>query len=153
MTIVGAGAGVAELTALAVTSELAPTRKRGQYVAILIFTIVPFVPSSFYAQLIACKSCNTPDHPQYLCSTDHTNWRYVGIIVCVWNGIGFFLTFFFYHPPPRVNAQNKTRRQILGEIDYLGGLLSISGMVCFMAGMQWGGYQVRRPLYLYQEYY
>ena len=72
MTIVGAGAGVAELTgkvvipdlcelridleaALSVTSELAPTRKRGQYVAILIFTIVPFVPSSLYAQIIACK--------------------------------------------------------------------------------------------------
>lgn len=57
MTIVGAGAGVAELTALSVVSELAPTRKRGQYVAILIFTIVPFVPSSLYAQIIACKSC------------------------------------------------------------------------------------------------
>lgn len=56
MTIVGAGAGIAELTALAVVSELAPTRKRGQYVAVLIFTIVPFVPSSFYAQLIACES-------------------------------------------------------------------------------------------------
>jgi hypothetical protein len=58
MTIVGAGAGIAELTALAVVSELAPTRKRGQYVAVLIFTIVPFVPSSFYAQLIACQYNN-----------------------------------------------------------------------------------------------
>ncbi|KAK5174973.1 uncharacterized protein LTR77_000109 [Saxophila tyrrhenica] len=125
MTIVGAGAGVAELTALSVTSELAPTRKRGQYVAVLIFTIVPFVPSSFYAQLIAY----------------HSNWRYVGIIVCVWNGIGFFLTLFFYHPPPRVNSMGKSRREVLREIDYVGGLLSISGMVCFMAGMQWGGYQ------------
>ena len=55
MTIVGAGAGVAELTALAVVSELAPTRKRGTYIAVLIFSIVPFVPSSFYAQLIACE--------------------------------------------------------------------------------------------------
>jgi hypothetical protein len=56
MTIVGGGAGIAELTALAVTSELAPTRKRGKYVGILIFTIVPFVPSSLYAQIIACES-------------------------------------------------------------------------------------------------
>jgi hypothetical protein len=55
MTIVGAGAGIAELTALAVTAELAPTRKRGAYVAVLIFTIVPFVPSGLYAQLIACE--------------------------------------------------------------------------------------------------
>lgn len=35
------------------TSEMAPTRKRGAYVAVLIFTIVPFVPSGFYAQMIA----------------------------------------------------------------------------------------------------
>ena len=55
MTIVGAGAGIAELIALAVTSELAPTRKRGKYVGILIFTIVPFVPSGLYAQIIACE--------------------------------------------------------------------------------------------------
>lgn len=52
--VVGAGAGMAELTALAVVSELAPTRKRGKYVAVLIFSIVPFVPSGLYAQLIAC---------------------------------------------------------------------------------------------------
>lgn len=46
---------MAELTALAVVSELAPTRKRGTYVSILIFTILPFIPSGVYAQLIACK--------------------------------------------------------------------------------------------------
>ena len=45
---------MAELTALAVVSELAPTRKRGKYVAVLIFSIIPFVPSGLYAQLIAC---------------------------------------------------------------------------------------------------
>lgn len=32
--------------------------------------------------------------------------------------------------------------EVLKQIDYVGGLLSISGMVLFMAGMQWGGYQV-----------
>jgi MFS family permease len=55
-TIAGAGAGICELTALAVTAELAPTRKRGLYVSVLIFTILPFVPSGIYAQLIAGKS-------------------------------------------------------------------------------------------------
>jgi MFS family permease len=53
MAIAGAGAGIAELTALAVTSELAPTRKRGKYVSILVFTIIPFCPSVLWAQLIA----------------------------------------------------------------------------------------------------
>jgi predicted MFS family arabinose efflux permease len=120
MTIVGAGAGIAELTALAVTSELAPTRKRGKYVSILIFTIVPFVPSGIYAQLIAF----------------YKGWRYCGIIICVWNGLGFLLTLFFYFPPPRVNSLGKTKQQILKEIDFIGGFLMISGLVLFMAGMQ-----------------
>jgi hypothetical protein len=44
MVFSGIGAGINELTALAVTSELAPTSQRGKYVAILVFTILPFVP-------------------------------------------------------------------------------------------------------------
>jgi MFS family permease len=55
----GIGAGINELTALAATAEMAPTRKRGLYVGGLIFTIVPFTPSVLYAQLIAY----------------HTTWR------------------------------------------------------------------------------
>lgn len=66
MTIAGAGAGIGELTALAATAELAPTAKRGTYVSVLIFTIIPFVPSGIYAQLIACES-----HP--LCPEKATN--------------------------------------------------------------------------------
>ncbi|KIW66046.1 hypothetical protein PV04_08255 [Phialophora macrospora] len=124
-TIAGAAAGISELTALAVTSELAPTRKRGAYVAVLIFTIVPFVPSGFYAQMIA----------------SHSSWRYCGIIICVWNGLALIITALFYFPPPRPNSKGKSTREILSEIDYVGGFLSIVGMVLFMAGMQWGGYQ------------
>lgn len=45
MVFAGVGAGINELTALAVTSELAPTAQRGKYVAVLIFTILPFLPS------------------------------------------------------------------------------------------------------------
>lgn len=53
MAIAGAGAGINELTALAATAEMAPTKKRGQYVAFLIFSILPFCPSVLWAQLIA----------------------------------------------------------------------------------------------------
>jgi len=59
----------------------------------------------------------------------------------VWAAIGFFLTLFFYFPPPRVNSQGLSRSEILGQIDYVGGLLSVVGMILFMMGMQWGGYQ------------
>jgi hypothetical protein len=51
------------------------------------------------------------------------------------------MTAAFYFPPPRVNSQGLSRTEVLKQIDYVGGLLSISGMLLFMMGMQWGGYQ------------
>lgn len=127
MAIAGGGAGVNELTALAATSEMAPTRQRGKYVAVLIFTILPFCPSVLWAQLIA----------------SHSSWRYVGAFCGAWNGAGLLVTVLFYFPPPRANSVGMTRRDIISRVDFVGGFLSIVGMILFMAGMQWGGYQVR----------
>ena len=129
MAIAGAGAGINELTALAVASELAPTRKRGIYVAVLIFTILPFCPSVLWAQLIAA----------------HSGWRYCGVLCGVWAAVGLILTIFFYFPPPRVNSQGLTKMEVFKQIDFVGGFLSIVGMLLFMAGLQWGGYQVNCP--------
>lgn len=125
MVFAGIGAGINELTALAVTSELAPTAKRGKYVAILIFTIIPFCPSVLWAQLIAY----------------HYSWRWIGCLCGVYNFIGLALTAAFYFPPPRVNSMGMSRKEIIRQIDWVGGALSIPGMLLFMAGMQWGGYQ------------
>ncbi|KAL5366016.1 putative MFS drug efflux pump [Aspergillus floccosus] len=125
MAIAGAGAGVNELTALAATSEMAPTRKRGKYVAILIFTIAPFAPSVMWAQLIASSS----------------HWRNVGVFCAAWSGFGLLITILFYFPPPRVNSQGLSRWEIVSRVDYVGGFLSIVGLILLMAGMQWGGYQ------------
>lgn len=125
MTISGVGAGICELTSLAVTAELAPTRSRGKYVAVLVFTIVPFCPSVLWAQLIA----------------SHAGWRYCCLLCGIWAAIGFFGTLFFYFPPPRPNSRGLTRKEIIGEIDFVGGALSITGMIVFLAGLQWGGYQ------------
>lgn len=126
MTIAGGGAGISELTALAATSEMAPARLRGKYVSILVFTIVPFCPSVLWAQLIAA----------------HGSWRFVGAFVCAYNGIGLLVTVFFYFPPPRVNSTGLSRREVIKRVDFMGGFLSIVGMILFLAGMQWGGYQV-----------
>ncbi|KAF2214938.1 hypothetical protein CERZMDRAFT_110478 [Cercospora zeae-maydis SCOH1-5] len=125
MVFAGVGAGINELTALAATSELAPTSKRGKYVAVLIFSILPFLPSVLYGQLIAY----------------YANWRWLGLICGLWASIGLVMVVIFYHPPPRVNSQGMTTRDILRQIDYVGGFLSVSGMLLFMMGMQWGGYQ------------
>lgn len=126
MALAGAGAGINELTALAVTSELAPTRKRGTYVAVLVFTIVPFCPSVLWAQLIA----------------EHAGWRYCGVLCGVWAAVGLILTIVFYSPPPRVNSQGLSRMEVFKQIDFMGGFLSIFGMLLFIAALQWGGYQV-----------
>jgi len=125
MALAGAGAGINELTALAATSELAPTAKRGKYVAVLIFTILPFAPSVLWGQLIAF----------------HSSWRYVGLLCGAWAFIGLVMTAVFYFPPPRVNSTGLTNREIISRIDFVGGFLSIVGMILFIAGLLWGGYQ------------
>ena len=126
MAIAGVGAGINELTALAVASELAPTRKRGIYVAVLIFTILPFCPSVLWAQLIGQSA----------------GWRYCGVLCGVWGAVGLILTVCFYFPPPRVNSQGLSKMEIFKQIDFMGGFLSIFGMLLFMASLQWGGNQV-----------
>ena len=123
----GFGAGLNELIALSGAAELVPARLRGAYVGGIVFTILPFVPSTLYAQLI----------------TKASNWRYVGILVAVWNLIGLLLVVFAYKPPPRPNSHGRSRKEILRQIDYVGGLLSTAGTMCFMMGMQWGATQVR----------
>lgn len=125
MTLSGIGAGICELTSLAVTAELAPTRKRGKYVAILVFTIIPFCPSVLWGQLIAY----------------YASWRYCCLFAGIWAAIGFFGVVFFYFPPPRPNSRGLSKKEIISEIDFVGGGLSVGGMILFLAGLQWGGYQ------------
>ncbi|KAF2087655.1 MFS multidrug transporter-like protein [Saccharata proteae CBS 121410] len=124
MSIAGVGAGILELTALAVTSEIAPTRKRGKYNAWMILTILPFCPSVLWAQWVA----------------HYGSWRYIGLWCALWAFIGLVLTFVFYHPPPRTNTNGLSRMELVKRIDWIGGFLSIAGLLLFMAGLQWGGY-------------
>jgi hypothetical protein len=113
-----------ELIALAGTAELVPVAKRGNYVAALVFTIIPFCPSTLWAQLI----------------THASNWRYNGILVGVWNFLGLVFVLLLYKDPPRP-ADRESKSAILQRIDYVGGLLSIGGCLLFMMGMQWGAVQ------------
>jgi hypothetical protein len=126
MAFSGAGAGICELTAVAAASEMAPTRKRGTYVALLDLSIIPFVPSVLWGQLI----------------TQYSHWRFVGLLIGGWNGLGLLMTFFFYFPPPRINSRGLSRNEIISRIDYLGGFLSISGVALVLVAIQFGGYQV-----------
>jgi Fungal trichothecene efflux pump (TRI12) len=75
---------------------------------------------TFAGQLIAAKA----------------GWRYCGALCGAWAAAGLFATLFFYFPPPRVNSRGLTKKQILAEIDWVGGVLSVAGMILFMAGLQ-----------------
>lgn len=113
--LAGIGAGINELTALAAASEMAPVSKRGKYVGTLVFTITPFSFSALYAQLIA----------------GYSSWRYVGLLCALWNFVGLAMTAAFYFPPPRIDPDGLSRREIMGRIDYVGGFLSVSGLILF----------------------
>lgn len=124
MVICGLGAGLNELIALAGTSEMVPVAKRGAYVGGVVFTILPFCASGLWAQLIA-----------------ESNWRWIGLLVSVWNLIGLVLLLLCYKEP--IRQRQRAARDILGEVDYIGAFLSIAGILLFMLGMQWGAVQVR----------
>jgi MFS family permease len=121
----GFGAGLNELIALAGTAEVVPVKDRGKYVGLVVLTILPFCPSVLYAQLISRAS----------------NWRYNGLFVGLWNFVGLLLCIFCYSDPPRLSAEY-TKKDVLRQIDYVGGILSTAGVTCFMMGMQWGASQV-----------
>jgi len=125
MVLAGVGAGLNELIALAGTAELVPIKKRGTYVGLVVFTILPFCPSVLWAQLIAQAS----------------NWRFVGIPICVWNFLGLIFVVFFYDDPARHKKIDKAK--VLREIDYVGGILSTIGVTLFMMGLQWGAVQYK----------
>lgn len=127
MVISGSGAGINELTAIAVTTEAAPTAKRGKYVAVLIVALVPYLPSMFWGQLVASQSPHA--------------WRYLGLWAVLWAFLGMVLTFIFFHPAPRTSSLGLSRRDILAQIDWVGGLLSVGGAILFIMGLVWGGYQ------------
>lgn len=125
MVLAGAGAGMNELTSIAGTAEMVPTAKRGPIVGLVVFSILPFCPSVLWGQLIVKAS----------------SWRYVGLFCGLWAFCGLVFTVFFYFPPPRTNSEGYTKRKILSRIDWIGGLLSISGFLLLLMGLQWGSQQ------------
>ncbi|KAL2136403.1 hypothetical protein VTI74DRAFT_3837 [Chaetomium olivicolor] len=126
MSLTGIGSGINELTCLAGTAELVPISRRGYYVAGIVLTILPFLPSVMFAQLIAY----------------HSTWRYIAVVTAGWTFLGLIVTVFGYFPPPRACAKSwKERMDLLKRTDFLGGFLSIVGLAGFEAGLHAGGYQ------------
>lgn len=114
--------GMQLMTTLSAVTELVPTSRRGITIGYIVIGFMPFAPGSLYGQQLAIHS-----------------WRWVCLFVGVMAIIAFIILAIFYNPPPRPNTEGLTTRQILSYIDYVGGFLSISGIVLFLVGINWGG--------------
>lgn len=127
MIISGVGAGISELTTLAGVADIVPVSKRGYYTAGVILSVLPFVPSVLWAQLIASRS----------------TWRNIAGITGGVPALGLVLTFFLYHPPPpATSSRTQGFRDLLRSLDLVGGLFSIGGLVLFNYALMRGGYEV-----------
>ncbi|KAI9048470.1 hypothetical protein LZ554_007305 [Drepanopeziza brunnea f. sp. 'monogermtubi'] len=122
--LLGIGAIIQELLAIAIAVEIVPTAKRSLYSALILCALIPWSPSTLYANWIATSS-----------------WRWIGLVIALWNLLTVGIIAFFYHPPPRVNSLGLTRREMIGRIDLVGGFLLTTGLLLFLVGLNWAGGQ------------
>ncbi|EXJ55395.1 hypothetical protein A1O7_08322 [Cladophialophora yegresii CBS 114405] len=124
MTIAGSGAAIGELTALAGTAELVPVKKRGLYLACVTFFICPFFPYVLYSQLLSA----------------HATWRWGLWITVIYNAVFFGGVLLFYFPDSHILRKGTmSRTEIAKQIDYIGAVLSITGVILFLVALQSGG--------------
>jgi MFS family permease len=118
----GVGIGIQLLTTVAAATELVPTYKRGSTIGYIVCGFTPFAAASLYGQYLASHS-----------------WRWVAVLVGVWAILAFIVLAIFYHPPPRVNSEGLSKREIIRRIDFVGSFLSLAGIILFLTGLNWGG--------------
>jgi hypothetical protein len=56
-------------------------------------------------------------------------------------GVAVILQFLFYRPPTfkQLHGNDRTRKQELKRVDWIGAFLLIAGLVLFLLGVSWGG--------------
>ena len=69
-----------------------------------------------------------------------SSWRWSAWISIAIAGVSFLLVVATYHPPARSTVGELTTKETAGRIDYIGGLLSVSGIAVFLMGLQFAGY-------------
>ena len=69
-----------------------------------------------------------------------SSWRWGAWISVIVASLNFLLIAWFYRPPPRSNSLGLTKKEIIKRIDFVGGILSVSGLATFLLGIQWAGY-------------
>ncbi|KAM7221053.1 MFS drug efflux pump [Rhypophila decipiens] len=130
MAVSGVGTGISELTVIAGVADIVPVSKRGYYTAFVTLSVLPFIPSVLWAQLIAYSS----------------TWRYISLFTGLWSTVALVLTVLCYSPasppPPRLEAGSETPStfRLFMRLDWVGGIISIAGLACLEIGLLSGGY-------------
>jgi MFS family permease len=102
-------------------AELIPNKWRGYNNAVLFFMAIPF---STFGPIIA----------RHFLSLNHT-WRWSYYINLILTGLAIILATAFYHPPVFEQLHTKaSKRRVLIELDYIGIVMFIAGMVLFLLG-------------------
>ncbi|KAH8691682.1 putative siderophore iron transporter, partial [Talaromyces proteolyticus] len=122
MVIIGAGTGIV-FVIYASISEILPNRWRPFGIASPEFLLC--VVGSF-GPVMARKL------------TQSVTWRWVFIIGEITGLIATAGTLIFYKPPSRT-FQDRTKIQVLYELDYLGIFLYAAGVTLFLLGLGWPG--------------
>lgn len=68
----------------------------------------------------------------------HVTWRWVFYLGIISGVICFVGTLVFYIPPLKP-LRDRTRMELLAELDYIGIFLYTSGLTLFLLGLGWGG--------------
>ena len=108
-------------------AELLPNKWRGYNNALLFFMSVPF---SVFGPIVA----------RDLIENTARGWRWSYYINLILSGMAILLAAVFYHPPIFEQLHTRaSKKKVLRELDYLGILLFVGGLVLFLIGLSWGG--------------
>ncbi|KAH9859627.1 hypothetical protein IAQ61_011408 [Plenodomus lingam] len=127
MAISGIGAAIGELTGLAGLAEVVPVKYRGYSLALVTAFVIPFCPYLIYVEMWSHHDTTV-------------GWRWGPWVSLMFNGIVGIGLAFTYFPHNQTRAEGFSRMAILKRIDYIGGLLSITGLTLFLVSLQAGGY-------------
>ena len=92
-----------------------------------LLTCVASSPYVMYSELFSTRGANP-------------TWRWGAWISLIYNAITLVGLALFYFPHAHVRADNMRFSQVAKRIDYVGGVLSITGLALVLVALQAGGY-------------
>jgi len=100
-------------------------KQRGYSLAVLTAFVLPFCPYVLYAELFSHRTSQ--------------GWRWGAWISLVYNGITLLGLLLTYFPHAHLRTEGLSKMSVIRRIDFLGGLLSITGLTLFLVALQAGG--------------